>query len=80
MKPKLFLDLDCTTINSTKKIVELYNKDFWKYKNYKPVHWTEIDTYEFKELNLINKKIALDYFDDHRFFIILNIWKMQKKY
>lgn len=47
MKPKLFLDLDNTTINSIKKIVELYDKDFGKYKNYKPVHWTEINTYEF---------------------------------
>ena len=79
MKPKLFLDLDNTTINSIKKIVELYDKDFGKYKNYKPVHWTEINTYEFKELNLINKKIALDYFDDHRFFIDLEYMENAKE-
>lgn len=70
-KRKLYLDFDNTIVNATKKIVELYDKDFWKYKNYTPTHWTNINTYSFDELILINKSIILDYFDDHRFFINL---------
>lgn len=67
-KQKLFVDFDSTLVNSIEKIVELYNTDFKYYKNYKPIHWTEINTYDFKELTLINKSIALNYFDDQRFF------------
>lgn len=57
-----------TIVNSIKKIVELYSIDFQFYKEYKPIHWTDINTYGFEELKLINKDIVLDYFDDHRFF------------
>jgi 5'(3')-deoxyribonucleotidase len=59
--------------------VELYDKDFWKYKNYKKIHWTEINTYDFKELTLINQNIVLDYFDDHRFFINLEYMENAKE-
>jgi 5'(3')-deoxyribonucleotidase len=65
---KLILDFDLTIVNSIKKIVELYDTDFNLYKNYKKVHWTNINTYSFDELTLINRDIVLDYFDDHRFF------------
>jgi 5'(3')-deoxyribonucleotidase len=65
---KLFLDFDLTIVNSIKKIVELYDTDFQLYRDYKKVHWTDINTYGFDELTLINKDIVLDYFDDHRFF------------
>lgn len=67
-KQKLFLDFDLVIANSIKKIVELYDTDFHLYKDYKKVHWTDINTYGFEELTLINKDIVLDYFDDHRFF------------
>lgn len=79
IKYKLIFDFDNTIVNATKKIVELYDTDFWKYKNYKPIHWTEINTYGFKELNLINEKIVLDYFDDHRFFINLEYMENAKE-
>lgn len=70
-KKKLMFDFDNTIINATKKIVELYDKDFCKYKNYRKLHWTNINTYGFEELTLINRDIILNYFDDHRFFINL---------
>ena len=63
--------IEGTIINATKKIVELYDTDFCRYKNYHKVHWTDINTYGFEELILINHNIILDYFDDHRFFIDL---------
>lgn len=78
-KQKLFIDFDSTLVSSIEKIVELYNTDFKYYKEYKPIHWTEINTYDFKELTLINKDIALDYFDDHRFFINLKFMDNAKE-
>lgn len=78
-KRKLYLDFDNTIVNATKKIVELYDKDFWKYKNYTPTHWININTYSFDELALINKDIVLDYFDDHRFFINLEYMENAKE-
>ena len=70
-KRKLIIDFDGVITNATKKIVELYDTDFCRYKNYNPIHWTNINTYGFEELTLINRDIVLDYFDDHRFFINL---------
>lgn len=66
----------------------LYDEDFHLYNNYEKVHWTDINTYEFKELKLINQSIVLDYFDDFRFFQNLEymdnaqevIWKSKNKY
>ncbi len=68
-----------TIVNSTKKIVDLYNTDFWKYKNYQEIHWTDINSYDFEELTLINQNIVLDYFDDHRFFINLEYMENAKE-
>ena len=76
---KLIIDFDGTIINATKKIVELYDTDFCKYSNHTPIHWTDINTYEFEELTLINKDIVLDYFDDYRFFIDLEYMENAKE-
>lgn len=67
-RKKLYIDFDLTIANSIKKIVELYDLDYHLYKDYKKIHWTDINTYGFEELMLINQDIVLDYFDDHRFF------------
>ena len=65
---KLYLDFDLTIVNSIEKIVSLYDIDYHIYKDYHKVHCTDINTYGFEELTLINKDMVLDYFDDHRFF------------
>lgn len=67
-KLKIYTDIDGTLINSIKKITELYDEDFHLYKNYKKVHWTDINTWGFTELPLANNDIILDYFSDFRFF------------
>ena len=71
-KQKLYLDFDCTVCNSIKKIVELYDLDYQFYKGYRKTHWTDINTYDFEELTLIDKYMLLDLFDDHRFFYQLD--------
>lgn len=60
--------MDGTATNSIKKIVDLYDEDFHLYKDYKKVHWTDINSWDFKELKLINANIVEDYFCDFRFF------------
>lgn len=65
---KIFCDTDGTIINSIKRITDLYTEDFHLYKEFIPIHWTEINTWEMSELSLANRNIILDYFSDFRFF------------
>lgn len=65
---KIYVDLDGTTFNTIKRIVELYDLDFNNYPNYKQVHWTEINSWEFTELKCTNREYINEYFDDERFF------------
>jgi 5'(3')-deoxyribonucleotidase len=65
---KLYLDFDCTIVNTIEKVVELYNIDYAKSDSYKPVHWTEISTWGFSELPLANNNVIDKYFSDERFF------------
>jgi 5'(3')-deoxyribonucleotidase len=65
---KIFCDADGTILNSIKRIVDLYTTDFHLYKNFHPIHWTQINTWEMSELTLANRNIILDYFSDIRFF------------
>jgi 5'(3')-deoxyribonucleotidase len=67
-KKKIISDFDGTLTNSIKQIVYLYDKDFHLYKDYKKIHWTDINSWTFEELSLVNKNIILDYFSDFRFF------------
>jgi 5'(3')-deoxyribonucleotidase len=67
-KISLFVDFDGTLVNSIKKVVELYDQDYSSHDNYKNVHWTSIDSWDFKELKLLNKEDVDNYFCDIRFF------------
>ena len=68
VKKKLFIDVDNTLLDSIKAIVDLYNEDFSAYPKYKFVHPYQIDSYDFKELPLINKQYIDHYFCQPRFF------------
>ena len=67
-KRKLFLDFDNTIVNTTKAIVSLYNEDFKYYKDFKPVDWHTINTYDFEECALASKEYINMYFNQPRFF------------
>ena len=47
----LYLDFDCTIVNTIKAIVSLYNEDFKYYKNFKYINWIDINTWNFTECN-----------------------------
>lgn len=65
---KVYLDFDCTLVNSIKKIVDMYNKYYQIFSNYKPIHWTEINTWNFEELKAATTQEILDLFEKKEFF------------
>ena len=67
-KPKLYVDIDGTTTNSIATIVNLYNQDYQYYKNFKPIDWTEVTTYEFKELKCAKLEDINQLWNQSRFF------------
>lgn len=66
-KPTLYIDFDNTLVNSIKKIVELWQRKYNGTSRYKPIHWTEIETYDFKELNVSKDEIK-EFFNTKEFF------------
>ena len=67
-KKELFIDFDGTIVNSVKSIVSMYNEDFQYYDNFTPVHWTDIETYEFAECKCANQEYFNICFNQKRFF------------
>lgn len=64
----LYLDFDGVIVNTIKTIVSLYNEDFSYYKDYKPVNWWKVKTYDFEECDCANHEIIKQYFNQPRFF------------
>ena len=54
-KPVLYIDMDNTITNSIKKIVELWKRKYNGTSKYKPIHWTEINSFDFKGM-FVKKK------------------------
>lgn len=67
-KPKLFLDYDCTIVNTIKCICDMYNEDFKYYPHFEKVNWTDIETWNFLELDLTTPQFIDCYFNQKRFF------------
>lgn len=65
---KLFLDFDCTLIDTIECIVDLYNEDFSAYKNFKPLNSYEVNTWDFEELTFADPGYINMYFNQPRFF------------
>lgn len=65
---KLFLDYDGVIVNTIKCICDLYNEDFQYYKNFRHIDWSEIETWNFDELNCTNREYINIYFNQPRFF------------
>jgi 5'(3')-deoxyribonucleotidase len=78
-KKKLIIDVDGTITQSVGAIVTLYDIDYKNTKGYKKVHWTEINSWDFKELTLASKEQIDKYFDDSRFFEVLEFMENAKE-
>ena len=64
----IFIDFDGVMINHLEKLVELYNKDFWESENFKPLASSDIQTWDLSELELLEYKDRIKYFEDKRYF------------
>ena len=65
---KLFLDYDGCIVNTILAITEMYNDDFQYYKDYKPIGWWDVMTWDFEELKCVSKEYINTYFNQKRFF------------
>ena len=64
----IYVDFDNTIINTISTIVKLYCEDFKYYKDFRLVHWTEIKSWDFRELRCASKEYINTYFNQQRFF------------
>ena len=67
-KKKLFVDFDGTIVNTVAAICSLYNEDFKYYKDFIPVKWWEVNTWNFEECNCTTTEYINTYFNQQRFF------------
>ena len=67
-KKNIFIDFDGTIVNTIKSITSLYNEDYKYYKDYTPVCWTNINTWDFSECRCASKEYINTYFNQQRFF------------
>ena len=65
---KLYVDFDGCVVNTIAAICQMYNEDFKYYKDFKPVKWWEIETWNFEECNCAKPEYIDTYFNQPRFF------------
>lgn len=65
---KIYCDADGVILNSIAAICSLYNDDFKYYKDFTPVKWWEINTWDFEECKCANREYIDMYFTQPRFF------------
>lgn len=64
----VYVDFDNTLVNTTKRIVDMYNEDYQYYKNFKKINPREVKTYGFKECECASEEAINQYFNSPRFF------------
>lgn len=67
-KVDLYVDMDGCVFNTIKCIVDLYNEDFQYYNDFVKIKWTDVKSWDFKELSFANKDYINAYFNQQRFF------------
>lgn len=67
-KKKIYVDFDCCIVNTIAAICSLYNEDFKYYKDFIPVKWWEVNTWNFEECNCTTTEYINTYFNQQRFF------------
>lgn len=65
---RIIIDLDGTTLQTIRTIVNLYNEDFKYYSKFQPIDWHDVKTWDFEELELASKEYINHYFNQPRFF------------
>lgn len=85
---EIMIDFDNTAYNTTKAIAKLYHDDYCYYSDYKRINWEDIHTWGFDELSLAGSRVIDMYFNQRRFFRIIEpmknfqivAWLLRKDY
>lgn len=64
----IYCDLDGVVFDTIAAIVNLYNEDYKYYKDYKLVHWYDIESWNFEECICATYTDINNYFNQPRFF------------
>lgn len=75
---KIMIDFDGCIVNTIAVITKLYNEDFKYYKDFQPVDWREVNTWDFEELRCASKDYINTYFNQPRFFDSLEYMPLAK--
>ena len=67
----IIVDMDGVAFNTIKAIVQMYDNEYHDFPYYKKVHWTEINTWDFTELNCSDLNHINEYFNSPQFFEIV---------
>ena len=67
-RPKLFLDLDNTIVDTIAAVVSLYNEDYVNHDGFVAINPENVTSWEFTECNLATYEEIDRYFGDKRFF------------
>lgn len=65
---KLYVDYDGTIANTIQAIVRMYDQEFSKHPNYHQVDWSEIESWDFDELDVASREHIDKYFETEKFF------------
>lgn len=68
---RLVIDIDCTSFNTIKAIVQIYDELHCTDSNYKKIDWSEVHTYGFDELSCAKHTEINDYFETDKLFELL---------
>lgn len=64
----IYCDFDGVIVNTTKAIVDLYNRDYKYQPGYKRMSWKDVHSYDFRELAGIDNRDIQQYFNRPCFF------------
>ncbi len=65
---KIYCDFDGVVTNSVKRIVDLYDEDYYDAEGYEKIPWYAVNSWDFHELKCTKKKVLMKYFSTERFF------------
>ena len=65
---KIFINIDGVVLDVIRTIVRLYNEDHEYYKDFSPINYKTITSWEFKELSLEPLDYITNYMNNPRFF------------
>lgn len=70
---KVYIDLDNTVFDTLDTIIYFYNEEFKYHEGFKEIGYSDVQTYDCKECNLLTKERLREYFDRSDFYELTDI-------